>query len=289
MVAFVLAGGQGQRLRPLTDEHAKPALTLVRGVKIVDFVLSNLLNSGVVDVRILVQYKPRSLISHLERTWRERFAASGGSLEIRAPDGGACTEFAGTADAVYHSLDSLNVSNSDLVAVFAADQVYRMDLRQMSEFHVRNHADLTVAATVVPVKAASAFGVLVTDSQARILRFEEKPEHPVPLPGNRSRAYASMGNYIFRSALLVEALRSCVEHGGNDFGRHLVPELVRRNRAYAYSLSINQIPGLRSWEKPGYWKDVGTRAAFTRARMDLSRQLPSIEIGNLKWPIFGAA
>jgi glucose-1-phosphate adenylyltransferase len=289
ILAFVLAGGEGKRLRPLTVERPKPALPFVDGVHIIDFVLSNLLNSGVRSVYVLAQYKPQSLTEHLETSWDEGFRRRGGFLRtVVAPSEGDLA-FKGTADAVRKNLKLVEAHAPDLVAVFAADHVYRMDLRQMADFHCRRKAEVSIAATPVPLAAASSFGVIVADQRGRILSFEEKPEHPTPVPGDPTHAYASMGNYLFEPGALLELLGECDRTGGTDFGYHVMPRLPHRTRAYAYDFSGNRIPGLRPWEEHAYWRDVGTPECYRAAQRDVAGARPRLELANACWPVHGAS
>jgi glucose-1-phosphate adenylyltransferase len=196
IVALVLAGGEGTRLYPLTAEHAKPALPFANGYRIVDFVLSNLVNSKVSTIYVLAQYKPDSLIRHIGRAWAPWFNESEGSIKVLLPRSNRQL-YRGTADAVHQWLDLLYAHSPDVVAVFAADHVYRMDVRQMLDFHCERNADATVAAVTVPIEQASSFGIVSAQHDGRVREFHEKPRHAAPVPHNPARAYASMGNYLF--------------------------------------------------------------------------------------------
>lgn len=288
ILAFVLAGGQGTRLHPLTAQHAKPALPFLNGRRIVDFVLSNLLNSAIALVYVLAQYKPQSLVQHLQASWASRFAGAGGFIStVLPPEEGGASNFRGTADAVYRNRHLIDEHEPNLVAVFAADHIYRMDVRQMVEVHLHHDAEVTIAATPVPIAEASSFGVIVADECGRVLDFEEKPLHPTPMPGDPARAYASMGNYLFRPDVLHQLLEDCVCRGGSDFGRHVMPHLPRCTRTYAYDFSENHIPGLHPWEERGYWRDVGSLDTYRAAQLDLANSRPRIELANPQWPIRG--
>src|SRR5687767_15514263 len=199
IVALVLAGGEGTRLYPLTAEHAKPALQFANGYRIVDFVLSNLVNSGISTVYVFAQYKPASLVRHIEAAWAPWFAQGTGMIKVLLPRSNTYGgQFKGTADAVYQYRDVLQAHAPDVVAVFAADHVYRMDVRQMIAFHVARGADITVAAVPVPIGRASSFGVIAAAPDGRVHEFREKPRQPPAMPGNPALAYASMGNYVFQ-------------------------------------------------------------------------------------------
>ena len=223
LLALVLAGGEGTRLHPLTQQHAKPALPFAAGRRIVDFVLSNLVNSEIGRICVLAQYKPESLMEHIESAWRGRFAAQGVSIEVIlpqvAPDG---FQYKGTADAVYRNLGLVRRYSPDLVAVFAADHVYRMDVRQMVRFHRQKGAEATIAAVPVPLQVAPSFGILDMERDDRVLAFAEKPQRPVVIRHNPGHAYASMGNYLFEPRTLTTVLEQGALCGGTDFGRDLL-------------------------------------------------------------------
>jgi glucose-1-phosphate adenylyltransferase len=289
ILAIVLAGGEGTRLRPLTEKEAKPALPFGDDRRIVDFVLSNLFNSGIRSIYVLAQYKPRSLIVHVEQAWAGRLAAGGGFIETMLPEEtpGAGNSFAGTADAVYRCRSLIQERAPDVVAVFAADHVYRMDVRQMAEFHLATGAEVSVAAVPVPLSRASSFGIIAVDEHARVLEFEEKPARPKVIPTDSARAYASMGNYLFDPPTLVASLEQGAQRGHTDFGRHLMPILARRGRTFAYDFSTNWIPGLLPWEERAYWRDVGTIDAYRDALRDVAGGWPRLELHKPEWPIYG--
>ena len=288
LLALVLAGGEGTRLHPLTQQHAKPALPFAEGRRIVDFVLSNLVNSEIGRICVLAQYKPESLMQHIEDAWRGRFAAQGVSIEVilpqAAPDG---AQYKGTADAVYRNLALVRRHSPDLVAVFAADHVYRMDVRQMVRFHRQKRAEVTIAAVPVPLQAASSFGILEMGREDRVLGFAEKPQRPAVLSHNPGHAYASMGNYLFDPRTLSTVLEQGALCGGTDFGRDLLPRLVRSRRVSAYDFSGNRVPGVRKFEEAGYWRDVGTLESLVAARADVLGPRPRFNLQNRRWPIHG--
>jgi glucose-1-phosphate adenylyltransferase len=288
ILAYVLAGGQGSRLAPLTAEQAKPALPFAGGVRLIDFVLSNLFLSGVRWVYVMVQYKPATLVEHLRAAWVDRFTAIGGFLQIAAPDSEhPGDQFAGTADAVHRNRDVIELMRPDLVAVFAADHVYRMDVRQMARSHRARHAEVSVSAVRVPVADARGFGVIAADRHGLIQRFEEKPPKPTPIVGDPKHAYCSMGNYLFEPRTLIELLEENAARGGHDFGYHIMPTLPRRRRAYAYDFSENWIPGVKPWEERAYWRDVGTLPALRQAIREASPPRARFELANPRWPILG--
>jgi glucose-1-phosphate adenylyltransferase len=193
--------------------------------------------------------------------------------------------FQGTADAVFQNINLIKQQNPELVIVFGADHIYRMDIRRMIDFHIQCDANVTVAARPVPIKEAAALGVIVTDAERRIIEFQEKPKKPTPMPGDPKRAYASMGNYIFRREVLIEALSLAQRKKQHDFGAHILPDLVGSGRLFAYDFATNVIPGVRPYEEAGYWRDVGSIEAFFNAHMDMLGATPAFEINNRLWPI----
>ena len=278
ILGFVLAGGEGSRLRPLTRERAKPALGFAGGYRLIDFVLSNLVNSGVDPIYVLAQYKPNTIVEHVAAAWGQRVKP----LLPAGPQG-----YSGTATAVQQNMNVVEREHPDLVAVFAADHVYRMDVRQMAAFHRARRAQVSVAAVAVPIESARAFGVIVTGQNGRVLEFQEKPRHPRPLPDDPARAYASMGNYLFDPDVLARALRDMERRGGADFGHHVLPYLPGRYRVFAYDLAENVLPGVRPYEEPAYWRDVGTVGALIAARRDVQGARPRFKLRNPSWPIHG--
>ena len=288
IIAMVLAGGNGTRLHPLTAEHAKPALPFAHGYRIVDFVLSNLVNSDISAIYVLAQYKPRSLITHIRTAWAPWCAVGQSAIDIVLSETGSeGGSFKGTADAVYQNLQLIERERPDLVAVFAADHVYRMDVRQMASFHQARGAEVSIAAVPVPVEQASAFGIMATGSAGELRDFQEKPERPAPMATNPCRAYASMGNYLFNPRVLVELLEQAKRRGDTDFGHHILPRLPRSHRAFAYDFASNRIPGVRDYEERGYWRDIGTIDAYRAAQRDVLGPLPRFNLVNSRWPIRG--
>jgi glucose-1-phosphate adenylyltransferase len=280
ILAFVLAGGEGRRLRPLTADCAKPAVELGHGYRIVDFVLANLVNSGISTIYLLAQYKPAPLIEHVARVWRPALVRRGCRLRPLLP----AESYRGTADAVRCHLDLLAEHDPDVVAVFAADHVYRMDVRQMLDFHGRCAADASVAAMPVPIAEARRFGVIEAGAAGRVRRFAEKPARPAPIPGDPAHAFASMGNYLFDPIVLFDLLEAPGEP--MDFGRDVLPAAVQgAARVFAYDFSTNRVPGLKPWEDPAYWRDVGTVQALDEARRDIEGAHPRFDLENDHWPL----
>ncbi len=290
ILGLILEGGKGERLYPLTKDRSKPAVPFGSKYRIADFVLSNFINSGIYSIYILVQYKSQSLIDHIRRGWRW-----GGLVDshfiITVPPQMRWGEswYRGTADAVYQNLNLIRDVNPDLVAIFGADHIYRMDLQQMVAAHLEHGADVSLAALPVPIEAASGFGIVETDRDGRIIGWEEKPREPRATPDDPTRALSSMGNYVFTTEVLVDALvedaRRSTDH---DFGRTIIPELYPYARVFAYDFLRNEIPGLRPNEERGYWRDVGTIEAYWNANMDLLGPAPALDLDNPRWPILGA-
>ncbi len=288
IVATVLAGGEGTRLYPLTAEHAKPALPFANGYRIVDFVLSNLVNSRIDTIYVLAQYKPESLIRHIAAAWAPVVEDAGGLIKVLLPRSNTLGgQFKGTADAVYQHLDVLSAHSPDLVAVFAADHIYRMDVQQMCAFHAERKAEVTVSAVPVPLEYASSFGVLSADADGRVREFREKPKQPCPIPGDSSRAHASMGNYLFEPELLERELIEARRRGDTDFGRDLLPRLCGTGGVYAYDFGGNKVPGVQDFEERAYWRDVGTLSALAAAQQDAMGARPRFNLWNSRWPILG--
>jgi glucose-1-phosphate adenylyltransferase len=284
---MVMAGGKGERLHPLTRDRSKPAVPFGGRYRIVDFVLSNLVNSDLHAVYVLVQYKSQSLIEHLRVAWRTSGMLPEYFVTIVPPQmrtGPAW--YRGTADAVLQNLNLVDDFNPDVLAIFGSDHIYRMDVNQMLAFHLESGAGATVAARPVPLGEASQFGVLSVDRDGRVIDWQEKPERPRPMPDDPSRALVSMGNYLFNRDVLVEALiddaRRSTEH---DFGRTIIPELAHTGRVFAYDFQINEVPGIKPYEELGYWRDVGTIETYWAAHMDLLGESPRLDLDNREWPI----
>jgi glucose-1-phosphate adenylyltransferase len=287
VLALILAGGKGSRLEPLTRERSKPAVPFGGRYRIVDFVLSNFVNSRILSLYVLVQYMSQSLIEHLRIAWQTSGLVPDHFIAVVPPQMRIGEVwFRGSADAVLQNLNLIEDFDPDLVAVFGADHIYRMDVNQMVAFHRENDADVTVAARPVPVSEASSFGNLVVDVAGRVMDFVEKPTAPRAMPSNPRQALVSMGNYLFSRRVLVEALladaRQSTDH---DFGKSIIPALVPRARVFAYDFQGNVVPGIKPYEEPGYWRDVGELDAYWRAHMDLLGETPALDLDNRRWPI----
>ena len=287
ILGMIMAGGKGERLYPLTKDRSKPSVPFGGKYRIVDFVLSNFVNSGIFSSYVLVQYLSQSLIEYLRTTWRSEGIMADHFLTCVPPQMRLGEIwYRGTADSVRQNINLVKDFAPDLVAIFGADHIYRMDVRQMIDFHLKNKADVTVAANTVPIEAASAFGVLGVDAQGRIVQFDEKPTHPKPIPGHPKFAYASMGNYIFNADVLLQVLqkRFC-DVPALDFGKHILPKILKDHRTFAYNFQSQTLPGAKSYEEPGYWRDVGTIESFWQTHMDLLGPKPKLDLNNPAWPI----
>jgi glucose-1-phosphate adenylyltransferase len=289
IIAFVMAGGEGSRLQPLTAARSKPAVPFGARYCLIDFVLSNLVNSGIHTIYLLVQYKSQSLIEHVRRAWRSSPLLPDQFVTVVPPQmRTGASWFQGTADAVFQNLNLIDEHAPDLVAVFGADHIYRMDISQMVAFHRTQSADVTVAAIPVPIAEARRFGVIAADDDGRVRAFQEKPSTPLPMPGDPDQVFASMGNYLFRTEVLVEALREAQRRGETDFGKHALPRLLGDRRLFAYNFLDNRIPSLKPYETPFYWRDVGTIDAYYEAHGDVLGAEPRFDLFNPAWPIFSS-
>lgn len=287
VLSMVLAGGQGSRLHPLTRDRAKPAVPFGGQYRLIDFVLSNLVNAGFRRVVVLTQYKSHSLDRHLAQTWRlspllGNYVASVPAQMRRGPQW-----FAGSADAIYQNLNLIDDERPDHVLVFGADHIYRMDPRQMLEQHIETGAGVTVAGIPVPIEEASAFGIIDAGPDMRIRSFLEKPEVPPPMPDDPTRAFASMGNYVFDTSVLVDIVRSDSQDAESrrDIGGNIIPRLTELGMAHVYDFATNVVPGQTERER-GYWRDVGTLDSYFDASMDLVAIDPVFDLYNEEWPIF---
>jgi len=287
ILGIIMAGGEGTRLQPLTRDRAKPAVPFGGRYRIIDFVLSNFLNSEIYAIHVLVQFKSQSLIEHLQAGWRlggfpsDQYFISTVPAQMRTGQ----MWYQGTADAVYQNLHLIKNFKPDIVAVFGADHIYRMDIRQMVEFHLNHDAQVTIAAFPVPVDEASAFGVLQVDARGRVTGFEEKPARPKSLPDDPQHCLASMGNYLFATPLLIDLLeKKARQDTGHDFGRDIIPPLIGQMPVCAYDLRQNRLAD-EPEDQPIYWRDVGTLDAYYEASMDLRDIRPMLNLYNPNWPI----
>jgi glucose-1-phosphate adenylyltransferase len=285
---LVLAGGEGKRLAPLTADRAKPAVPFGGNYRLIDFALSNLVNAGYLQIVVLTQYKSHSLDRHISTTWRLSPLLGNYVTAVPAQMRLGPYWFAGSADAVYQNLNLINDEGPDYVCVFGADHIYRMDPRQMVKQHIENGAGVTVAGIRVPIEQAGEFGVIEAGDDGRTIRaFREKPSDAVGLPDAPHQVFASMGNYVFSTDVLVDAvtINAADESSGHDIGGDLIPALVERGEAQVYDFTANVVPGVSDREH-SYWRDVGTIDAYYDAHMDLVSVDPVFDLYNREWPIF---
>ena len=287
VLGIVLAGGAGRRLMPLTEDRAKPAVPFGGLYRLVDFALSNLVNAGCLRVAVLTQYKSHSLDRHITTTWRMSALLGNYVTPVPAQQRLGPQWYTGSADAIYQSLNLIFDERPDLVVVFGADHVYRMDPRQMIDQHLEGGAACTVAAIRVPRMDATEFGVIRAAKEGHLLEaFLEKPADPPALPDSPDEAYASMGNYVFDADVLVDALREDAANAASkhDMGGDIIPMMVADGRAQVYDFATNEVPGATERDK-GYWRDVGTLDSYFDAHMDLCHVLPIFNLYNERWPI----
>ncbi|WP_129699397.1 glucose-1-phosphate adenylyltransferase [Kocuria carniphila] len=289
VLAIVLAGGEGKRLMPLTEDRAKPAVPFGGGYRLIDFALSNLVNSGYLQIVVLTQYKSHSLDRHLSETWRlstqlGNYVASVPAQQRRGKDW-----FLGSANAIYQSMNLIDDADPDIVVVVGADHVYRMDFSDMVDFHIKSGAKATVAGVRQTMDMVTSFGVIETDPNdvSKISRFVEKPQSTAPLPDDPNAFLASMGNYVFDRDALVEALRYDEQQEGtkHDMGGDIMPYFSDRGEAAVYDFTNNNVPGSTDRDRQ-YWRDVGTLDSYYDSHMDLIRPLPVFNLYNYSWPLY---
>jgi glucose-1-phosphate adenylyltransferase len=290
VLGIVLAGGAGTRLSPLTADRAKPAVPFGGLYRLIDFALSNLANGGVRKMCVLTQYKSHSLDRHITTTWRMSALLGNYVTPVPAQQRLGPHWYTGSADAIYQSMNLINDEQPDIVMVVGADHVYRMDPQQMIDHHVAHRAGVTVAAIPVPKSEASAFGIVSVGPDGTTMdAFLEKPANPPHMPGNPDMCYASMGNYVFDTDVLVDALRkdAADDSSRHDMGGNIVPMLVRNGSAQAYDFTLNKVPGATERDA-GYWRDVGSLDSYFDAHMDLCAMEPVFNLYNEQWPILTA-
>ncbi len=284
---MILAGGRGTRLHQLTDWRAKPAVPFGGKFRIIDFVLSNCVNSGIRRIGVATQYKSHSLIQHIQRGWSFLNGQFGEFIDV-LPAQQRIEEmwYRGTADAVFQNLDIMRTTNPDYVLILAGDHVYKMDYGKLLAFHVEKQADMTVACIEVPIKDASGFGVMGVNMESRVVNFNEKPDYPTPIPGNPNLALASMGVYVFNTRFLYEQLVRDADdkNSSHDFGKDIIPHLVSAHyRVFAQSFEDSCVN--LNGEVP-YWRDVGTIDAYWEANMELTKVTPALNMYDQEWPIW---
>jgi glucose-1-phosphate adenylyltransferase len=282
-LALILAGGRGGRLQKLTDWRAKPAVPFGGKFRIIDFPLSNCINSGIRRIGVITQYKAHSLIRHIQKGWGFLRGEFGEFVEL-LPAQQRLSEsswYLGTADAVYQNLDIIRSHEPEYVLVLAGDHIYKMDYGPMLAYHVESKADMTVGCLEVPLETARSFGVMGVGSEGRILRFTEKPTNPEPLPSNPNQALASMGIYVFSKQFLYDQLVADAQltDSTHDFGKDIIPNAIKNCRVFAYPFRGEE-------QKKAYWRDVGTVDAFWEANMELIAVTPELDIYDKVWPIW---
>ena len=289
VLAIVLAGGEGKRLMPLTADRAKPAVPYAGIYRLIDFALSNVVNSGYLQVVVLTQYKSHSLDRHISQTWRMSTMLGNYVTPVPAQQRVGKRWYLGSADAIFQSLNLVRDEKPDIIVVVGADHIYRMDFSQMVDQHVESGAGCTVAAIRQPIGLADQFGVIDVqpDDPQQIREFLEKPTDPVGLPDSPHEVLASMGNYVFDADALVDAVTSdaMLDGSKHDMGGDIVPAFVRRADAGVYDYKDNVVPG-SSERDQGYWRDVGTLGSYYAAHMDVVSPLPIFNLYNFEWPIF---
>ncbi|MFZ4720419.1 MAG: glucose-1-phosphate adenylyltransferase [Ilumatobacteraceae bacterium] len=288
VLVMVLAGGEGKRMLPLTQDRAKPAVPFAGSYRIIDFALSNFANSRYLKIVVLTQYMSHSLDRHISQTWRFSTLLGSYVTPVPAQMRRGPHWFAGSADAIYQNINLITDEDPDVVCVFGADHIYRMDVRQMVEQHLEAKAGVTVAAIPVPFEEAKSFGVIETDETGIIKAFHEKSANPPTMPGDDTRCLASMGNYVFDTKTLIDIVTPTgTDDQYTDIGGHIIPALTAQGVAHVYDFSTNVVPGQDEREK-GYWRDVGTIDSFYDANMDLLAPVPVFNLYNGMWPVFTA-
>ncbi len=288
LLAMILAGGEGRRLDPLTRDRAKPAVPFGGRYRIIDFVLSNFANSGLLKMKVLVQYKSESLNTHVQRAWRLSAFLNEYVEIVPAQMRYGPKWFEGSADAIYQNLNIITDEEPEYTFVFGADNIYRMDVRQMLQFHVDKKADLTVAAIPVPIEESKDFGIIEVDGEGRMIGFVEKPKsNPKTIPGDPTRCLASMGNYLFTTKELVQEIVNDAgdPKSAHDFGKSIVTGMYGRKNVFVYNFADNVVPGQGVKER-GYWRDVGNLDAYFQANMELVAVDPIFSLYNDQWPIY---
>ncbi len=286
VLTMILAGGQGERLYPLTRDRAKPAVPFGGRYRIIDFVINNFINSGFLKIKVLTQFKSNSLIEHITRTWRLVHEIGQYVDVVPAQMRKGPFWFRGTADAVFQNLELIFDEQPEYVCVFGGDHIYKMDVNLMLQEHVANEADLTIATIPVPVTEAHHFGIVEVDDEWRVTGFVEKPKSGAKtIPGRPDMVLASMGNYIFTAKVMTDVLqRNALRDSAHDFGKEIIPDMYPRMKVRAYDFAKNHIPG-EAENNRGYWRDVGTIDSYFAACLDLVSVTPAFNLYNNQWPI----
>lgn len=284
ILGMILAGGEGSRLKPLTCDRSKPAVPFGGSYRLIDFALSNFLNADLLKIFVLTQFKSQSLYHHMKRGWNITGLTDRFIDPIPAQMRVGKRWYDGTADAIYQNLRFIELTDPEQVAIFGSDHIYKMDIRQVVDFHKQKSADLTVCAIKVPLNEARAFGVIEVNEHGLMVGFEEKPEQPKCIPGDSEHALVSMGNYIFDSQVLTTELTLDADNtsSSHDFGKDIIPKLYPQGKVYVYDFDENIIPGEQN---RSYWRDVGTIDAYWQSHMDLLGDNPAFSLNNPNWPL----
>ncbi|MGR5062980.1 glucose-1-phosphate adenylyltransferase [Photobacterium sp. DNB22_13_2] len=284
VLGMILAGGEGSRLRPLTDTRTKPAVPFGGSYRLIDFALNNFLNADLMKIYVLTQFKSQSLYVHMKKGWNVSGITGRFIDPIPAQMRMGKRWYDGTADAIYQNMRFMQLEEPDQVCIFGSDHIYKMDVKQMLDFHLDKKADLTVAALRMPLSEASAFGVIEVDENGCMVGFEEKPANPKSIPGDPENALVSMGNYIFETDVLCKELEEDAvnEDSSHDFGKDIIPKLFPQGKVYVYDFMTNIIPGEKT---AGYWRDVGTIESYWQAHMDLLSEDAPFSLYNRQWQL----
>lgn len=282
VLGMILAGGEGSRLRPLTESRTKPAVPFGGSYRLIDFALNNFVNADLMRIYVLTQFKSQSLFYHLKKGWNINGITDRFIDPIPAQMRTGKRWYEGTADAIYQNLRFMEMEEPDQVCIFGSDHIYKMDIKQMLDFHINKQASLTVSALRMPLKEASQFGVIEVDSEGRMIGFEEKPENPKSIPGEPDYALVSMGNYVFEAKELFSELieDASNEDSSHDFGKDIIPKMFPRGDVFVYDFSTNKINGEK---EQVYWRDVGTIDAYWEAHMDLLEKDAPFSLYNRKF------
>lgn len=286
ILSVILAGGAGTRLYPLTETRSKPAVPFAGGYRLIDFVLNNFVNSDLLKIYVLTQFKSQSLNIHLRQAWYLSSLTDHFIDTVPAQMRMGKRWYEGTADAIYQNMRLIEIHDPDFVCIFGSDHIYKMDIRQMVDFHRRKEAQLTVAAIRVPVDNANQFGCIQVDEEGRMIGFVEKPQNnPPTIPGEPGYVLASMGNYVFNTDTLFDTLLEDARDAtsSHDFGKDIIPRLFPDGRVFVYDFASNVIPGEK--RRSTYWRDVGTLDMYWQAHMDLLGEDPEFDLFNAKWPL----
>ncbi|MGF1713304.1 glucose-1-phosphate adenylyltransferase [Photobacterium chitinilyticum] len=284
VLGMILAGGEGSRLRPLTDTRTKPAVPFGGSYRLIDFALNNFLNADLMKIYVLTQFKSQSLYVHMKKGWNVSGITGRFIDPIPAQMRMGKRWYDGTADAIYQNLRFAELEEPDQVCIFGSDHIYKMDVKQMLDYHLEKKADLTVSALRMPLSEASAFGVIEVDESGCMVGFDEKPENPKSIPGDPDHALVSMGNYIFETGVLSKELEEDAvnEQSSHDFGKDIIPKLFPQGKVFVYDFTTNEIPGEKS---TGYWRDVGTIESYWQAHMDLLSEDAQFSLYNRQWQL----